>query len=485
MKRNVLFFIAMMACFAAVAFENFEIALNSGKNNMDKGDNEAALKDYRSALKLASSEANKLKADIEIASCLFFLSKSTDADKIFTRISKDKNATPEQISRALCFRGRILKDAGKIQKAIEMFEKSAFDFETSSPNTAGKALYYAGECYREQKEFEKALDSYKKSSELPSVAENIKIESKLCMGHTLQEMGSRDKAIELYDTIFREAQDLQYKHDALRSVGDCFNAQGLTDMACSKYQYVIDNEKDCNFFKDYACLRLGDIYRKMGRASFARDSYAKVPQIKGAMKPRVVEAIIGIGNTFMDERKYDDARKRYSEVVADKDVSPEDRDNAQRLIASSYQIEKKYDDAVKAYYVVLKSKSKKGMAIQQSQKGIAECLKAAGKNDEVVKFCKEALKNSNMDDYIKAEIALQLAGSYRDLNQDDEAVKMAGAVLKLKGLDNSQMASALYLRGTLLFKKDDFANARKDLQELLKIDNLPESCKASAEEMMK
>ena len=174
--------------------------------------------------------------------------------------------------------GNALKDQGKLEAAIEAYNKAL----ALKPDYAD-AYFNMGVALKEQGKLEEAIEAYNKALALkPDYADAYNN-----MGVTLQEQGKLEEAIEAYNKAFAIKPDYA---EAYNNMGVTLKDQGKLEAAIEAYNKALAIKPD--YAETYN--NMGVALTDQGKLDEAIDAYNKAL----ALKPDYAEAYSNMGNVL-------------------------------------------------------------------------------------------------------------------------------------------------------------------------------------------
>ena len=205
--------------------------------------------------------------------------------------------TYPQLVLVLNILGATLQGQGKLQEAVESYEKAIQlkpDYSDSYSNL-GTALKELGQ-------LEQAVESYEKAIQLkPDYADFYSN-----LGTALKELGQLERAVESYEKVIQLKPDFA---EAYNDLGIALQELGQLEPAVESYEKAIQIKP--NYAKAYS--NLGNALQKLGQLEQAVESYEKAIQLK----PNYAKAYSNCCNALQELGQLDKA-VRYMQTAVER-----------------------------------------------------------------------------------------------------------------------------------------------------------------------
>ena len=272
--------------------EYVDALFNLGNTLRARGDFEAAVEHYKKAIE---SDPNYSKAYLNLG---YTLESQGDFDAAIEQYRRAIEAEPRYVA-AYVNLGKVLMDQGNLTAAVDSCKKAIELDPESAP-----AYHHLGIVLTTQGDFTAAIKQYKEAIRLDP---NF-VEAYVDLGHNFQSQGDLTAAVDSW----KKAIELESDTEALTNLGVLLYRQGQLVLAVDSYAKVL--RIDPRHVR--ALVGLGEARHAQREAIAAIDHYKKAIDID----PDYAWAHINLGNVLQDQGDIDGAIACFKKAI---EIDPE------------------------------------------------------------------------------------------------------------------------------------------------------------------
>ncbi len=342
--------------------------------------------------------------------------------------------------------GVLFKNKKEYAAAIEEFQYLVDNYEGE---WGSKALFEMVDCYKRMGDMDKAKETaakIKDNTEL--VIESYKL---LGIGASTPE-----EELKLWQGKVAEAPDDKAKVASLMEVAQIqlYKLEQF-DSAFVNYQTILQLTDD-EIRKINAQVGIGQVYVNQGKYEDARKIYQSILDNSKTADAVRVQIEYKVFDSYRREGQFDKAREGFR-VFVEKNRANDLAPYAQFSIGVCFSEQKKYDEAIKEYARVL-DEFKQSEVFGQTILAAGTAHKDKGEFDEAIRFWLKHLKDTPGLD-VAPQIYFQIGNIYKENKQDlSKAIEYLGKVLDFP--NSPLFSTAAYLVG------DCYAQLNQDSKAL-------------------
>ena len=237
--------------------------------------------------------------------------------------------------------------------------------------------------------------------------------------------------------FLNQTNDVETKVKALNNLGLLNRFYQHNDAAISSFLTALEDEKDIEekFLSDIY-YNLGVTYKRKGDESsfsLAEEAFTRSMEIASAIayNENIASVNNQVGMMYKDISNYEMARIAYKNTIRDYGTADKESETwefvgkAHHGIGVTYMEEKKYDEAIRAFQKALEFKKSSG-SIFITKYDLGSVLYDAGHTEQAVATWKDALNEKhNKNDRVQVQIYAKLTSALAQRNDFEEAVKYA------------------------------------------------------------
>ncbi|MFH1352020.1 MAG: tetratricopeptide repeat protein [bacterium] len=314
-----------------------------------------------------------------------------------------------------------------------------------------KAQFLIGHCYFFEENFSEAEKAYGLLTEAFPLSDEV-TEAMYWRAVSLMKIEEWERASGMFEKIVRKAGDFEFLGKAFLNRGLCLEKENRTEDAIKVFKEGLGRnfpavDKDALFYA------LGNVCVKAGRYQDAVASYKKVETQEMRIK-----SLLAIAHTWVNARKFDEARRQYSEVISQFPQTDEAEEAAFSMGLSFYK-EKKWANAVSNFMDFI--------AKYPESSRVPRAYYFAGWSAFTARDFQNAV--DLWDNYFKIhpddEILLHIGDSYYNAGDFDAAVSSYEKLIRDFPASN-KIANALNSIALVNRKRGDLETAAENLRKL-------------------
>lgn len=404
----------------------------------------------------------------DVAMEAFHNHQYAQANRLFEQFFSDYKIVDEVYSTAKYYSAESLLKLGRKDEAAITFEYLVTNYFWS--NFRDEALYNLGMIYFSEAKYEKSrlrfrllLKDYPESeyvgSSLYWIGESYSAENKL------------DEAIKFLEEAVVDKRNRSFSDYSIYTLANVYEKKGDYNNAVKYYDQLLTYHKDSKLANS-AQIRIGMCYFKL------KDYQSSILELKN---PKLVnlpddvysESLYLLATSYYRVQEYQDAENTYLEVVNKFPTSKYIRESKFGLGWTYFQ-EKKYNDAFVSFDEISAEEDSLGI---KSFFWKAECMRYLGKNDVANNLYKQFLEKYPNDPLAK-QAQYQIGVVYYNENNSDLASRYLLSANSSE--DDNIRAKAFTLLGEIELNKGSYKTAKNYFEMVTTIEGADKSTKNRA-----
>ena len=254
----------------------------------------------------------------------FYQFDSARAIPLLRRLIQEVPETCSLISSFHMCYGDLLRRTGKLDEALEAYDKAESLYEKECDNLGrANVLKFRGDLLIRTGKLDEALDAYNKAEGLyERVQDNLGLANVLkSRGDILRLSGKLDEAIEVYndaETLYEQEQDNLGRANVLKSRGDLLSRTEKLDEALDAYDEAkgLYEQEQANLGRANVLKSCGDLLSRMGKLDEAIEVYSDAETLYKQEQDNLGRANVlrSRGDLLSRTEKLDEALKAYDEA---------------------------------------------------------------------------------------------------------------------------------------------------------------------------
>ena len=324
-----------------------------------------AVQRYEAALAVATSDSEKLKAQLGMGASLVKCGKSAEGRKVLEDLLSRLAPKPDELAAASEAIGDSYRHERGYEAALVAYEVMT-ETEGANPSYAARGWVRIGQVAYARACYEEARSAYEAAVRTPRVGAFHLRDAWPGIGDCYRAEGRYAEARDAYRQVAKAANaDEPTKLRAEAAIGHSYYEEGDYVAAASAYQSVLAKPRAPGRWRivervDTICrrqLQKADALLGANKRANAFAEYKRTLGMPWVEEHHRASALLGMGNCLAAQEKWPDARAQYDEVLAMRGALWPDRGRAQMGIARCYEAEGEIREARQAYERVTKMKN--------------------------------------------------------------------------------------------------------------------------------
>ncbi len=332
-----------------------------------------------------STDANViLAAKISIGWCYFKLKDFENSKKFFDdaqAFSQEKNIPSDDIDLG---RASLWVEMTDYPKALEAYDHLITTFPDSTRVAEaylGKAnaLYQLKNYPEATTYYQKVIDTFSQNP----MSQEIVEKAKFGLAWTYLKNNSTAQAIEIFQNIAGQTQNVSSKISALVQTGDTFQDINELEKALETYDKILRDSPD-SFYADYVQYRQGIALLKLNRFEAAILSFQTLNKNFPNSK-YLPDTTYYLGLTYFRKGDWAAAQEQLTQFAANLPANSEFAGDAQYILGLCLFNSQDFDGASKIFQKIIKNYPQETTLVSNCEMNIAKCLYHLGDAKEAVK----------------------------------------------------------------------------------------------------
>jgi len=418
------------------------------------GDIDGAIGMYRQVLDLDADTSIKIAALNSVAQLYIQQGRYEQARGVFEELAQNYSQQNELAMSARMGEADTLRQNGDYEGALKIYDKLLA--QSGDPASKMRIRMSMARIKLDQKLYDEARAIFEEIRDNQAADATMRVDAQSGIADLLRRTGDLEGAAAIYQEVANKADDDNIRQFAKNAVAQIRIEQGRLAEAERIFREMNREHGDNVMIRVDALMGLGDVLNKRGQYEQALETYNQVRKISpGAQHD--LWALTAIAQTYLAQRRYDDAIGVYREILSEHGDNHNARIDAELGIANVLKDKRSDQEAITAYQKIIENYPEAGQ-VYWALSGLAQLYALTGEVDKAAETYREIKRRFPENAQGLADAQLNFANLMKNSGRREEAEAAFNQVVETHP-GSSQAAFAMEGLAQLSVEEQDYDGA--------------------------